>query len=170
MEIARVLKDYPSQHSIWFIFCNEEHCPWTSVTSANNAKDRGDKIIAVFNLDGLGGKSQEDIDAGRKTNITLYTTPDGERFADLIADANKKYNIGLVQSKFQRSSPGDDDGSYVNAGYTMAIVNIGSFPYMDPNYHAETDIPEFVDIENVFMSTKLSLTAGIMVDIECIKP
>lgn len=165
MEIARALAQYPTQHSFWFIFCNEEHRPWTSVTAANNAKERGDNIIAVFNLDGLGGKSQEDIDAGRKTNFTLYTAPEGERLADLVTEANKKYKIGLIQDKRQRQSPGDDDGSFVNAGYKSAVANIGSFPYMDPNYHAETDIPELVDIENVFMSTKLSLSAGIMLDL-----
>jgi hypothetical protein len=164
MEIARVLKDYPSQCSLWFVFCNEEHRPWSSVTAANNAKARGDNIIAVINMDGLGGKSQEDIDMGRKTNVTLFTTPEGEKIADVMIEANEKYKIGLIQSKCQRPSPGDDDGSFVNAGYSSAIANIGSFPYMDPNYHDITDIPESVDIENVFMSTKLSLAGSIMLD------
>jgi hypothetical protein len=164
MEIARVLKNYPFQCSFWFVFCNEEHRPWSSVTAANNAKARGDNIIAVINLDGLGGKSQEDIDMGRKTNVTLFTTPEGEKIADIMIEANEKYKIGLIQSKCQRPSPGDDDGSFVNAGYSSAIANIGSFPYMDPNYHDVTDIPESVDIENVFMSTKLSLAGSIMLD------
>lgn len=164
MEIARVLKDYQSQCSFWFVFCNEEHCPWTSVAFANNAKSRGDNIIGVINLDGLGGKSYEDIDKGRKTNVTLYTAPEGEMIADLMVEANRKYKIGLYQSKAMRQSPGDDDGSFINAGYLSAIVNIGSFPYRDPNYHDLSDIPEFVDIENVYMSTKLSLAGSIMLD------
>lgn len=165
MEIARVLKDYPSRHSIWFIFCNEEHHPWTSITSANRAKERGDNIIAVFNLDGLGGKSQEDTKAGRRTNVTLYTTPEGERIANLIAFANEKYRIGLIQSKFQRQSPGDDDGSYIKAGYPAAVANTGSSPYADPNYHAESDIPELVDLQNVLEAVRLSMAAGIMLDL-----
>jgi hypothetical protein len=165
MEIARILSDYPSQRSIWFIFCNEEHRPWTSVTAANNAKERGDNIIAVFNLDGLGGKSQEDIDAGQKTNTTLYTTPDGEHLADLMAEVNETYKIGLIQQKCQRKSPGDDDGSYVKAGYTVAVANIGSYPYADPNYHDEGDIPELVDLPNLRMSTQASLAAGVRVDL-----
>jgi len=164
MEIARVISDYKSKCSFWFIFCNEEHTPWTSVTAAQNAKSRGDNIVAVFNLDGLGGKSYEDIDKGLKTNVTLYTIPEGERIADMMIMVNRKYKIGLDQRKHQRPSPGDDDGSFVNAGFLNAIANIGSFPYMDPNYHAETDIPEFVDIQNVFMSTKLSLAGGVFFD------
>lgn len=164
MEIARVLKDYPSQRSIWFLFCNEEHRPWTSVTAAQNAKARGDNLIAIFNLDSLGGKPQSDSDAGRKTNVTLYTAPEGERFADLMAEVNKTYNIGLTQQKYQRKSPGDDDGSFIKAGYPMAVANLGSYPYADPNYHLETDIPESVDIPNVWMATQASLAAGLRVD------
>ena len=164
MEIARILADYELQRSFWFIFCNEEHRPWTSVTAANNAKERGDNIIAVFNIDSLGGKSQEDRDAGRKTNVTLYTEPEGERFADLMAEVNEKYSIGLIQKKYQRSSPGDDDGSYINAGYPMAVVNVGSSPYAEPNYHNLGDIPESVDLVNMRMSTQASLAAGVMVD------
>ncbi len=163
IEIARILRDYPLQRSLWFIFCNEEHRPWTSVTAANKARERGDNIIAVFNLDSLGGKSQEDVDAGRKTNFTLYTAPEGERLADLIAEVNEKYKIGLIQRKYQRKSPGDDDGSYVKAGYTAAVANVGSYPYVEPNYHDTGDVPESVDLENLRMSTQASLAAGVMV-------
>jgi len=161
LEIARVLKDYSPAHSIWFLFCNEEHRPWTSVTAAQNARARGDNLIAIFNLDSMGGKPQADMDAGRKTNVTLYTKPEGERFADLMAEVNKTYGIGLIQQKYQRQSPGDDDGSYINAGYPMAVANLGSYPYADPNYHTEQDIPEFVDVPNLWMATQASLAAGL---------
>ncbi len=164
LEIARVLKDYSPARSIWFLFCNEEHRPWTSVTAAQNARARGDNLIAIFNLDSMGGKPQADIDAGRKTNVTLYTKPEGERFADLMAEVNKAYGIGLIQQKYQRKSPGDDDGSYINAGYPMAVANLGSYPYADPNYHTEQDRPECVDVPNLWMATQASLAAGLRVE------
>ena len=166
MEVARILKDYPSRCSIWFLFCNEEHTPWTSVTAAQNAKLRNDNLITIFNLDSMGGKSQADINANRKTNVTLFTEPEGERFADLMDEVNEIYQIGLTQRKHQRQSPGDDDGSFIKAGFPMAIMNVGSFPYADPNYHLETDIPELVDIQNLCMSTQASLAAGLSVDLE----
>ena len=102
----------------------------------------------------------------RGTGQTSPSTqnPEGERFADLMDDVNKIYNIGLIQEKFQRQSPGDDDGSYINVGYSIAVANLGSFPYVDPNYHRETDIPEHVDIPNVCMGTQVSLAAGLRVD------
>ena len=119
----------------------------------------------IFNLDSLGGKSQEDLDAGRKTNVTLYTEPEGERFADLMAEVNSAYGIGLIQQKIKRATPGDDDGSFVNAGYPMAVANLGSFPYVDPAYHTEEDVPERVDIPNLKMATQASLAAGLRVDL-----
>jgi len=89
----------------------------------------------------------------------------GERFADLMDEVNKIYQIGLTQRKHQRQSPGDDDGSFIKAGFPMAIMNIGSFPYADPNYHLETDIPELVDIQNLWMSAQASFAAGLSVDL-----
>ncbi len=166
LEIARVLRDYESQRSIWFMFCNEEHRPWTSVAAAKNAKTRGDNLVAVFNLDSMGGKSQADIDAGRKTNVAIYSGPEGERFADLILEVNRHYDIGLHQHKILRPRPNDDDGSFVNAGYPHAVATFGSFPYVDPAYHTEDDRPERVDIPNLRMAAQVGLAAALRVDRE----
>ncbi|MSS71143.1 MAG: Zn-dependent exopeptidase M28 [Candidatus Latescibacteria bacterium] len=165
LEIARVLKDYEPGRSLWFLFCNEEHRPWTSVAAAQNAKARGDDLVAIFNLDSMGGKSQQDIDAGLKTNAAIYTTPEGERLADLVAEVNDAYRIGLVQRKARRARPGDDDGSFINAGYPSAIATFGSFPYADPAYHTEDDRPERVDIPNLAMAAQASLAAALRVDL-----
>lgn len=164
LEMARVLADYPCERSLWFLFCNEEHTPWTSVTAAQRCRERGDNLIAVFNLDGLGGKSDEDIAAGRKTNVTLYTAPEGKRLADLMAEVNEVCQIGLAQSSYQRPQPGDDDGSFVKAGYGCAVANIGSFPYADAQYHLEGDVPERVDIVNVHLSAQATLAAVLTLD------
>ncbi|HCU34329.1 MAG TPA: hypothetical protein DGT21_02455 [Armatimonadetes bacterium] len=166
LDIARALARYESERSVWFVYCNEEHTPWTSMTAAGNARERGDNIIAVFNLDSLGRKSDEDHAARVMANVTLYTTPEGERLADLMAEVNERYGIGLQQRKHQRSAPGDDDGSYVKAGYSAAIMNLGSYPYADPEYHTEEDKPERVGFENVLLAAQASLAAIVTVDSE----
>jgi len=164
MEIARLLSDYEPKRTIRFLFCNEEHTPWTSVTAAKNARERGDNLIAIINIDSLGGKSQEAIEAGLKTNVTLYTTPEGERLADLMIELNERYHIGLVQSKARRERPGDDDGSFIMEGFSAAVMNVGSFPYADPCYHRECDEPGRVDIVNVRLATQLTLAACLYLD------
>jgi hypothetical protein len=45
----------------------------------------------------------------------------------------------------KRQNPGDDDGSFVNAGYLRTILNISSYPYADAHYHLETDVADRVD-------------------------
>jgi len=164
LEMACVLARYPSERTIRFLFCNEEHIPWTSVTAAQNAKARGDNIVAVFNLDGVGAKSAEQTAAGKKVNVTAYTLPEGQRLAELMGAVNTRFRVGLEQRTVKRPGPGDDDGSFVKAGYAAAVVNIGSWPYADPNYHAEGDIPERCDVPNAAMAVQATLAAILTLD------
>jgi hypothetical protein len=165
LEMACVLAEHTPERTIRFLFCNEEHTPWTSVTAAQNAKKRGDRIVAVFNLDGIGAKSAEQTRAGKKTNVTLFTVPEGEHLAQLMSAASARYVIGLEQRVAKRPGPGDDDGSFVRAGYGAAVVNIGSWPYADPNYHIEGDIPERCDVENAALTVQATLAAILTVDL-----
>jgi hypothetical protein len=164
LELACVLARHPSERTLRFLFCNEEHVPWTSVTAAQNAKARGDNIVAVFNLDGVGAKSAEQTAAGKRVNVTAYTKPEGERLAELMGAVNTHFQIGLEQRTVKRPGPGDDDGSFVKAGYAAAVVNIGSWPYADPNYHAEGDIPERCDIPNAAQAVQATLAAILTLD------
>lgn len=166
LEIARVLAAYPSESTIRFLWCNEEHTPWTSKAAAQKAKERGDNIVAVFNLDALAGKPAEQTAAGVKANVTAYTRPEGKRLAELMGAVNAKYGIGLEQRMVQRSAPGDDDGSFVLAGYPAAVINIGSWPYGDPNYHAEGDVPQSCDVKNAAMVVQATLAAVVTLDRE----
>jgi hypothetical protein len=164
MELARVLAGYESQRSIWFVFCNEEHTPWTSMTAAENALTRGDKISAVFNVDGIGRKSPEDHAARRMTNVVAYAEDEGEAIADAIAQVNEQYQIGLETRAVRRPFANDDDGSYVKAGFPAAVIVIGSWPYGDPNYHLETDTPETVDVEHAALTVKAIIGAVVRMD------
>jgi hypothetical protein len=166
LEIARVLAHYQPRRSLWLLFCNEEHTPWTSVAAAQAAKARGDNLIAIVNLDALAGKSQADREAGHKTNVTLYTAPEGEPLARLMAEVNETYGIGLQQRAYRRERPGDDDGSFVTAGFPAAIANFGSYPYGDPNYHEAGDTADSVDVANVRMTVQATLAAILTLDRE----
>jgi Zn-dependent M28 family amino/carboxypeptidase len=162
LEVAMVLSSYQPKHTIRFIFCNEEHTPWTSVTAAEAIKAAGLNVLAVINMDGIGVKPPEQ--AGHLTNVTRYTTVEGERLADMMAMLNKHHALGLEQSKYRSERPGDDDGSFINAGFPWSVLNIGSMPYGDPNYHLEGDTPEKVDYENAALTVKLTLAAILHLD------
>jgi len=102
--------------------------------------------------------------AGRRTNVTAYTKPEGKRLAELMGEVNARYSIGLEQRTAERPQPGDDDGSFVLAGYPAAVINIGSWPYGDPNYHGEGDVPESYDVKNAAMIAQVTLAAVVTID------
>jgi hypothetical protein len=162
LELARVLSSYQPKYSLRFILCNEEHTPWTSVTAAQAIKASGQDVLALINMDGIGGKSVEQ--AGHNTNVTRFTTPEGERLADLFVRLNQHFAIGLEQTKYRNESPGDDDGSFIKAGFPWAVANKGSIPNADPNYHTEGDIPEKTDYVNASMAVKLTLAVILHLD------
>jgi hypothetical protein len=163
LELAMVLKDYQPKHSLRFIFCNEEHTPWTSITAAEAIKASGLKVLAVINLDAIGVKSLEQ--AGHMINVTRYTTPEGERLGDLMTSLNKQHSIGLEQAKIRSERPADDDGSFINAGFPWSVRNAGSIPNGDPNYHTEGDTADKVDFENAKLTVQLTLAAILHLDI-----
>jgi hypothetical protein len=163
LELAAVLSDYKPKHTLRFIFCNEEHTPWTSIAAAAEIKAGKYKVLALINMDGIGVKppSQQ----GQLTNVTRYATPEGERLADMMAMLNEYHRLGLKQSKYRSDSPGDDDGSFIKAGFPWSVLNIGSMPYGDPNYHQEGDTPDKVDYENAKVTVQLTLAAVLHLDL-----
>jgi hypothetical protein len=162
LELATVFSSYNPKHSIRFIFCNEEHTPWTSITAAEAIKASGQKVLALINMDGIGVKPPSQ--KGKLTNVTRYTSPEGEKLADMMAILNEHHSLGLSQSKYLSDSPGDDDGSFINAGFPWSVLNIGSMPYGDPNYHQEGDIADKVDYENAKVTVQLTLAAVLYLD------
>jgi len=89
--------------------------------------------VAVLNTDSLGGKAASQ--AGSLTNVTQY---DG---------------LGLQQSAQFTETPGDDHGVFFRHGFRASVMNLGSLPYADPNYHLATDTPDRVDMANVVASS-----------------
>jgi hypothetical protein len=164
LEMACVLAKAAPERTVRFLFCNEEHTPWTSRFAAEAAAARGDQIIAVLNVDSLDGKSDEDMAAGKLIHVVGYSTEEGRPLAELIAGCAARYGIGLdVQVGF-KPHVNDDDGMFINAGYRTTVMNVGSWPYGDSEYHLPGDIPERVSIENVVRSTQLLLAAILEID------
>jgi Zn-dependent M28 family amino/carboxypeptidase len=164
MELARILQDYDPRRTVRFLFSNEEHTPWTSRFAAESAASRGDKIIAVMNVDSIDGKSDEEMASGKSTHIVCYSTDEGRPLARYVADRAKEHDIDLgVRVEFKEKI-NDDDGMFINAGYRTTIAHVGSWPYADSEYHLPGDRPERVNIENLVTSTKLLLAAVLDID------
>jgi len=164
LEIARILSSVNNVKTLRLLFCNEEHTPWTSLVAAKNFRDRGDLLSCILNVDSIGGKSEEAIREGRKTNAICYTCEEGKLPAEMLYQINERYEIGLEQEIHLQKAPSNDDGSFIKEGFKHAIACVGSAPYGDPNYHLETDIPEHVDVENVCMAVQMILAFLLELD------
>ncbi|MBP5301009.1 MAG: M28 family peptidase [Victivallales bacterium] len=164
LELIRVLALAPHRRTIRFLFCNEEHYPWHSAAMAKDARNRGDDIFAVLNSDSFCGKSDEDQAAGRKTLWSVYSTPEGKPLAELVVALVKKYQLPLEAFVGASKCINDDDGSYIQAGFRCTVVNQGSFPYADSQYHLRGDIPERVDLENLRASAQAVLATVLELD------
>ena len=164
LELIRILAATPHRRTIRFLFCNEEHYPWHSAAMAQEAQKRGDDIIAVLNSDSFCGKPDEEMAAGRKILWSVYSTPEGKPLAELVVSMAAKYHIPIEAFVGASSSINDDDGSFINAGFRCTVINQGSFPYADFQYHLRGDIPERVDLENLKASAQVVLATILEVD------
>lgn len=164
IELARILASIPVKRTVRVLFCNEEHTPWTSIDAANAAAQRGDDIIAVLNVDSIDGKSDEDMAAGKCTHVVTYSTDEGKPLAEFIAGCAQRYRPALETSVAFKEHVNDDDGMFIKAGFNTTVMNIGSIPYSDSEYHLPGDAPERVNIENLALSTQLILAAVLEID------
>jgi hypothetical protein len=161
LELARLLASAKPKRTIRVLFCNEEHTPWTSRIAAEAAAEKKENLIAVLNVDSVDGKSDADTVAGKMTHVVTYSTDEGLPLAEYVASRADQFGIDLTPDVVFKEKVNDDDGMFINAGYRRTVMNIGSFPYEDSQYHLPGDVPERVNIENVVQSVKLILAAVV---------
>ena len=164
LELARVLAGSGLRRTLRFLFCNEEHTPWTSRFAAEAAAARGDRIVAVLNVDSLDGKPDAEMAAGRMTHVVAWSTPEGRPLAELVASGARRHGIDIDVRVVFKEHVNDDDGMFINAGFRRTVMNVGSWPYGDSEYHLPGDVPERVSIENLRRSTQLLLAAVLSID------
>ncbi|MCC7263061.1 MAG: M28 family peptidase [Candidatus Latescibacteria bacterium] len=164
LELARLIPLCGLRRSVRILFCNEEHTPWTSRFAAEEAAARGDQIYAVLNVDSLDGKPDEEMAAGRHVHVITHSTEEGKELAEFVAGCAARHGIDLEVRLAFKEHINDDDGMFINAGFRNTVMNLGSWPYADSEYHLPGDTPDRVNIENVVRSTQLLLAALIDLD------
>ena len=120
----------------------------------------------MLNVDSVAGKPDADRAAGRMPHIVGYSTDEGRELADRVAACNARYGIGLDVAVAFKERINDDDGMFINAGFRRTVMNLGSWPYTDAEYHLPGDVADRVDIENLVRSTRLLLAAILELDAE----
>jgi uncharacterized repeat protein (TIGR02543 family) len=171
IELARVLKNYPSTHSIRFIlYVGHEHQSYNegSMYHLDQVLARGERIKAGLIMDAIGWS--EAIAPSYAT--VLWETP-GDAASTHIAETYQavaaQYGIPtLVKRGYNTYS---ENKSYIDHGMPT-IANVGGNPYLAPGYHGFGpdygcgDVLYRYDRQNVFISAQVALGVLIKLDQE----
>ncbi|HSK08040.1 MAG TPA: M20/M25/M40 family metallo-hydrolase [Vicinamibacterales bacterium] len=141
MEIARVLAGQEFDFTVRLIaFGAEEYGLHGSRFHARDAVSRGERIIAVLNLDMVGyvDRQPEDLD--------IIVNQASEWLAARYEEASSRYAplpTARALDPLQRSS---DHAPFWDGGYA-AMLGIEDRVLVNPNYHRPTDTVETLDVE-----------------------
>jgi hypothetical protein len=140
MEAARVLSSASFDFTVKFIaFSAEEGALAGSRHYAQEARQRGEQIIGVVNLDMIGyvDRAPENVD------VAVNAASDwlGSRFTSAAATYATLPSVKQVNTSLARS----DNLSFWTQGYP-ALVATSDLPVTNPHYHTPTDEVETLDL------------------------
>jgi hypothetical protein len=169
IELARVLKDYPSRYSMRFIlFAAEEYDnQWGAAYFGSNyhvqqALARGEQIKAGLIMDHIGWHYPSDPTG--YFNEVSFINAESERIADMFNQVRTDYGITIGFGKDQ-GIQNSDEHSYWNFGQT-AVSSGGGWLYYKPNYHGCGDTVSNINFTNVFRAAQQNLAVGLRLDAE----
>jgi hypothetical protein len=169
IELARVLKDYPSQYSMRFIlWAAEEFSPQRGVAfygsnfHVQQALARGEQIKAGLVMDHIGWANPADP-TGYFNEVSAWGT-ESNRIADLFGTVTSQYGLVLGVGKDQ-AIQNSDEHSYWDYGQ-VAVSSGGGWLFHRPNYHVCGDTVANIDFINVQRVTQQNLAVGLRLDAE----
>jgi hypothetical protein len=133
LEAARVLAGVGFDFTVKFIaFSAEEFGLYGSAHYAQDARNRGDRILAVINLDMIGYADQlpEDLD--------VIANPDSEWLVDRVRSVAASYTALPIAKSVSASTRSSDHAPFWDRGYA-AVLCIEDIPLKNPYYHRVTD-------------------------------
>ncbi|MGB8951493.1 MAG: M20/M25/M40 family metallo-hydrolase [Candidatus Aminicenantales bacterium] len=154
MELARIMTGYSFDFTLKFIcFSAEEWGLYGSKHYTQEAKQRGEKIIGVINMDMIGYADilPEDLD--------IVANSRSEWLADQFIEFAGNYVPLEMRKLINASIIGSDHSPFWDMGY-CALLGIEDEPLNNPYYHKTTDTLDKLNMDFVTAVTKASLAAA----------
>lgn len=156
IECARILSKYNLYYTLKFItFDEEEQGLVGSNYYATQARNRGDSILGVINLDMIGYESNND------KMITVYTSnvANTNQIAKDFIDNITLYNIDLVPLLINMQANSDQQ-SFINKNYgAILVIEDDEFDF-NPYYHTSNDRFQYIN-QNYFYQIAKSAIISI---------
>jgi Zn-dependent M28 family amino/carboxypeptidase len=153
MEIARILAGSRFDFTVKFIaFSAEEWGLYGSKHYAQEARQRGESILGVINLDmiAFADRVPEDLD--------LFVNDRSDWLGNRYIAAAGRYAPLDILKTINPSVTGSDHSPFWDQGYS-ALLAIEDSPLRNPNYHHPTDTLDTLDLDFAAAVTKASLAA-----------
>jgi len=172
VELARVLRDYPSRYSLRFaLWVSEEYSSqfgayYGSTYHVQEALARGEHIKAGLVMDHIGWPYPGDPTG--YMNQLSYSGTEAEWIASLFNSVRSDYGIAIgygADGGVQNS----DQRAYWSLGQT-AVLSGGGFVYNHPNYHDCGDTISNISFTNVLRTAQQNLAVGLKLDAEPFYP
>ncbi len=164
LEVARILKDYPTEYSIIFgLWDEEERGLYGSKGFVDSAYARGDSIVCNLNFDMIA------YDGNNDGKTWVVTNNPSESFANDYISAMRTYVPTLVPIKQIDLTANSDHASFWTRGY-KAFMNIEDENDFTPYYHTTNDkfsslnITYFRNLVRTALAATVSFSKDIKMD------
>jgi hypothetical protein len=167
MELARVLKDYPSRYSMTFaLWAGEETGGFAGAYYHIGQMQAGSKQIkAYLNMDNMG---QIGIGTPNYYRNDVWTQAGSTDFWALFNQVNTEYSLGLTL--VNNANPCCSDGSAYWANNYLSVTSVGGWTPSSPNYHGCGDVVAGFDSGQAARVAKQNLAAGLKLDQDILPP
>lgn len=153
IECARVLSKYNLYYTVKFItFDEEEQGLVGSNYYATQARNRGDSILGVINLDMIGYDSNDD------KLITVYTSniSNTNQIANDFIENIYLYNIDLIPVLINMQASSDQQ-SFLNKNYgAILVIEDDEFDF-NPYYHTSNDRFQYINQDYFYKLAKSAI-------------
>lgn len=138
LEAAQILSQYRFSHTLRFVlFTGEEEGGLGSRQYAQEARERGEAIDGVINLDMIGYESVPPGD--HIVDLNAGTDPSSVALAQAMVEAISTYGVSLSPQVIEEGAISESDhGSFWEQGYP-AVAGSEDRHDTTPHYHCQTD-------------------------------
>ncbi len=140
---ANILKDFDFHSTLKFVcFAGEEQGLLGSYAYAQEAWQRGDSIVGVYNMDMLAWEGNDN----NIMELHAGTDPSSGNLADIAIGVINDYSLPLTPQKLTTgATTASDHASFWDFGYP-AILEIEDFQDFNPAYHTVGDLLSIFDV------------------------
>jgi hypothetical protein len=148
LEVARLLSRYRTAYTVTYAFWDQEELGLVgSYAYAKQARDRGDSILGVINLDVIGYDSDND---------SLMAIVGIKQLGDTLSQVNDLCGVGLKCSwALEYPFATSDHQSFAWENYSSVWIAESPFDH-SPYHHTSTDRLEYFNLSYFYRMAKLA--------------